>query len=712
MVFSLSFMTYYSFNFKEESLAAENIRNFALIGHSAAGKTSLAEAMLFAMGELDRMGRIEDGNTASDYQKDEIERGISISTTPLYGNHANQKLNIIDTPGFTDFSSEVRGALEVTESALVVVDGLTGPEVGTELTWKYTAAKKIPRAIFINRLDKEHSSFDKALESLQKLFGSGVIPLQFPVAEGPGFNRIIDLVLGKMLTYQDGNPRAKIEDVPTDFTSKVEEMRSGLAESIAENDEALLESYCETGELTPEQMRQGLQKGFLACNLYPVFCGSATIPVGADRLLDLIVEIFPSPAVRKEIKGTLPDKTDEVTIPVTENTPVAYIFKTVSEQHLGELSFFRVYSGQIKSASDSYNANQKRYEKIGQLYIMSGKTRKNVDRVETGDIGAVVKLKDSHTGDTLCDSRQPIVLPKIEVLNPVHRVAVIPKAKGDEEKLSTGLHALHEEDPSFFASYDPELKQTIVAGQGELHLNVILNRLKEKFGVQVDTDTPRIPYRETIRKSAEGQGKYKKQTGGRGQFGDVWLRLEPLNRGSEDPLEFVDAIVGGVVPNKFIPAVEKGVRGAMEEGVIAGYKVVDVRVSLYDGSYHTVDSSEMAFKIAASMGFKKVFKECNPIILEPIYDIEVTIPEEYMGDVMGDISGRRGKIQGMDAEGKFQIIKAKLPLAELHTYSIQLRSMTSGRGLFRMKFSHYDPIPGDAQEKLMAAYEARREEGT
>ncbi len=421
--------------------------------------------------------------------------------------------------------------------------------------------------------------------------------------------------------------------------------------------------------------------------------------------------MFPGADLRQEIKGFKPGTQEEITRKTSDDLPTAYVFKTVSEQHLGELSFFRVLSGTVSSGSDLYNATQQVSEKIGQLYVMSGKNRKNVDRVETGDIGAVVKLKNTHTGDTLCDSRNPIVLPQIEVPDPVYRVAVVPKAKGDEEKISVGLQALHEEDPSFFAAYDPELKQTIVAGQGEMHLNVVLARLKDKFGVDVDITEPRIPYRETIRKQAEGQGKYKKQTGGRGQYGDVWLRLEPLPRGNPDPLEFVDAIVGGVVPSKFIPAVEKGIRGAMEEGVIAGYPVVDIKATLYDGSFHAVDSSEMAFKIAASMGFKKVFKSCDPIILEPIYDIEVTVPEEYMGDVMGDISSRRGKIQGMDSEGKFQIIRAKVPLAELHSYSIQLRSMTSGRGIFRMKFSHYEPVPGDVQAKLVADYEARKEEG-
>lgn len=692
-------------------MSADKIHNLALIGHSTSGKTSLAEAMLFCMGALDRMGRIEEGNTASDYQKDEIERQISISTTPLFGIHAGTKINIIDTPGYTDFSAEVRSALQVVDAVVVVIDSLTGPEVGTELTWKYAAELGLPRALFVNRLDKEHTSFDNTLESLKSIFGTGVAPLQFPVNPGPGLNQIIDLVLGKMLAYKSGQPKSSVEDVPEDLSSKVEELRGALAESIAENDEELLDIYCEAGELTPEQMQHGLLKGFASGNVFPVLCGSSAVPAGADRLGDFVVEMFPHAANRPDITGFHPNSKEESTRSPKDNTPTAYIFKTVSEPHLGELSFFRVFSGEVKGGSEIYNATQKRNEKISQLYAMSGKVRNNVDKIEAGDIGAVVKLKETHTGDTLCDQRNPFVIPSVEVPDPVYRIAVIPKAKGDEEKLSTGLGALHEEDPSFFASYDPELKQTILAGQGELHLNVVLSRLKDKFGVDVTTDTPRIPYRETIQKAAEDQGKYKKQTGGRGQYGDVWLRLEPLPRGSKDPLEFVNAIVGGVVPSKFIPAVEKGVRGAMEEGAVSGYPVVDIKVTLYDGSFHAVDSSEMAFKIAASMGFKKGFKSCGPIILEPIYDIEVTVPEDYMGDVMGDISGRRGKIQGMDSEGKFQIIRAKVPLAELHTYSIQLRSMTSGRGLFRMKFSHYDPVPHEVQTKLIADYDARREEG-
>ncbi|TKJ38355.1 elongation factor G [candidate division LCP-89 bacterium B3_LCP] len=693
-------------------MSANAIHNVALIGHSASGKTSLAEAMLFAMGAVDRMGKIEEGNTSSDYQKEEIDRQISIAATPLYGNHNGHKINIIDTPGYTDFVTEIHGALRVADAAIVVVDALTGPEVGTELTWKTAEQLGVPRALFINRLDKEHVSFNKTLESLQETFGGSVVPLQFAVNEGPGLERIVDVVLGKSILYQGGKAKGKPEEVPVDLTDKLEELRSSLAESVAENDEELLDIYCENGELTPEQMQAGLLKGFVSGGLFPVFCGSSTLPAGVDRLLDMIVEMFPNASSYPELKGFHPDTNEEMTRSFDHKTPTAFIFKTVSEQHLGELSFFRVLSGEVKGGSDIYNATQKRNEKVGQLYTMNGKNRTNADKVEAGDIGAVVKLKDTHTGDTLCDSRDSIIIPAVKIPDPVYRVAVIPRAKGDEEKLSIGLSSLHEEDPSFFASFDPELKQTIVAGQGELHLNVVLSRLKDKFGVEVDTDTPCIPYRESVRKPAEGQGKHKKQSGGRGQYGDVWLRVESQERGGEDSLEFVNAIVGGVVPSKFIPAVEKGIRGAMVDGAIAGYPVVDMKVTLYDGTHHAVDSSEMAFKIAASVGFKKVFKNCDPIILEPIYDIEVTVPEDYMGDVMGDISGRRGKIQGMDAEGKFQIIRAKVPLAELHTYSIQLRSMTSGRGLFRMKLSHYDPVPREIQEKLITDYETRREEGT
>jgi elongation factor G len=693
-------------------LPNQSIRNIALIGHSGAGKTSLSEAMLYAMGAVDRLGRVEEGNTASDYQKDEIERQISIAATPLYGTWGATKINLVDTPGFSDFAAEVRASLRVVDGAVVSVDGFTGPEVGTELVWKYAQEQHVPRAIFINRLDKEHVSFDRVLQSLKELFGSGVVPLQIPLGEGPDFGKIADLLTGKVYTYTAGSPQAQEGDVPPEAKHRFEEMRRSLMESVAETNEELLEIYYETNELSKEQLVQGLRREFTAGHLFPVLCGSAYFPAGVDLLLNFIAEAFPSPEDRLPVKGVRPGTTQEIIRSAKDSALTTFIFKTVSEQHLGELSFFRVFSGEIKAGSEVFNATQKTAEKIGQLYNMNGKVRKNVDHVGAGDIGAVVKLKNTHTGDTLCDSRDPLILPAVDVPHPVHRVAVVPKAKGDEEKLSTGLHSLHEEDPSFIASYDPELKQTIVAGQGELQINIILKRLKDKYGVDVETEAPRVPYRETIRKAGEGQGKHKKQSGGRGQYGDVWLRLEPRPRGSEDNLEFVDAIVGGVVPGRFIPAAEKGIRAAMEEGVISGNQVVDIRATLYDGSYHDVDSSEMAFKIAASMGFKRIFKVCQPIILEPIYDIEVTVPEEYMGDVMGDISSRRGKIQGMDHEGKFQIIKAKLPLAELATYSINLRSMTSGRGLFRMKFSHYEQVPHEVQDKLVAAYEARREEGS
>ncbi len=693
-------------------MSNHSIRNIALIGHSGAGKTALSEAMLYSTGAIDRLGRVEEGNTTSDYQKDEIERQTSISATPLFSNWGSTKINIIDTPGFSDFGAEVRAALRVVDGAVVVVDGFTGPEVGTELVWKYAQEQHVPRAIFLNRLDKDHVSFDRTLQSLRDLFGTGVVPLQFPLGEGANFGKIADLLSGKVYTYKTGAPKAQEGEIPAEAKDKFAELRRSLMEAVAESNEELLEVYYATNELSKEQLVQGLRKEFAAGNLFPVLCGSAYWPAGVDLLLNFITEAFPDPADRPAVKGMRPGTTQEISRSAKDSALTAFVFKTVSEQHLGELSFFRVFSGEIKAGSEVFNATQKTSEKMGQLYNMNGKTRKNVDHVGVGDIGAVVKLKNTHSSDTLSDARDTIILLGVEVPDPVHRIAVTPKAKGDEEKLSSGLHSLHEEDPSFMASFDPELKQTIVAGQGELQINIILKRLKDKYGVEVETETPGIPYRETIRKAHEGQGKHKKQSGGRGQYGDVWLRLEPQPRGSQDVLEFVDAIVGGVVPGRFIPAVEKGIRAAMEEGVISGNRVVDIRATIYDGSYHDVDSSEMAFKIAASMGFKRIFKECNPVILEPIYDIEVTVPEEYMGDVMGDISSRRGKIQGMDHEGKFQIIKAKVPLAELATYSINLRSMTSGRGLFRMKFSHYEPVPHEVQDKLVSAYEARREEGS
>ncbi len=688
----------------------EKIRNFALVGHQGSGKTTLVESILFRTGTITRMGSIDEGNTQSDYHTDEIARKLSISTTLIVTEHKGVKLNILDTPGFTDFQGEVIGAVRVADIALMLINATSGVEVGTELFWSFLEERHLPCVFIINHLDKEHIDFDNILNNLIERFNK-VVPLQFPVNAGSeGFNQIVDLISMKLVTYNpDGSEKSRA-DIPNELKDKSKEFRTKLIERCAEADDNLMELYFANDGLNQDEMLEGLKKGIQNGSLYPVLCCAAKKQVGTTLLLDLIISSFPSPLDAKLVEAKIEGSNKTEILKCDPNGPTAVlVFKTISEPHIGDLSFFRVYSGRIVTGDDVRNSARGINEKIGQIFTVSGKNRKSVDQVAAGDIGALVKLRDTHTSDTLTGLKDNYILETIKFPEPVTRTAVIPRNRGDEERISNALHILAEEDRSFKFHYDPELAQLIVEGQGELHLLILLERLKDRFNVEVDQEEPKIPYRETIKSVAEGQGKYKKQTGGRGQYGDCWLRLEPLPRGAD--FEFVDAIVGGVIPGKFIPAVEKGVRGAMEEGVIAGYKVVDVRVTVYDGSHHPVDSSENAFKVAGSLGFKKVFKEAKPVVLEPIYDLIVRVPEEFMGDVMGDISSKRGKILGMDREGHYQVIKAKVPLAELHKYSSTLRSLTGGRGLHRQTFSHYEEVPMDIQNKLVAIYDAKRAKG-
>ncbi len=688
----------------------DKIRNVGLVSHGSVGKTSLAEAMLFSAGETNRLGTIEDGTTVSDYSSDEIDRKISISMSLLHLNWKNHKINVLDTPGYSDFIGEVIGALQVCDAAVILLNGVAGIEVGTESAFRITEERKIPRLFFVNRLDKEHADFNKVFEMTKKRFGNAAVALQFPVNEGEAFDKIVDVLKMKLLTFETNKSGKFIEEpIPADQLDRATKMRTSLMETISENDEELLDVFCNTGELTDEQLKTGLRKELIEGNIFPVLCGAATANIGVHQLLDLIVNGCPSPLDRPKAEGINPKTSEPLTSEISVDAPLAaLVFKTVSEQHVGELSFFRVFSGAIRSGNEALNSTKNATEKVGQIYFMNGKTRKEIGQVNVGDIGAIVKLKGTSTGDTLCDKANPIILPAIKFPEPVIRVAVVPKAKGDEEKISSGLHTIQDEDPTFKVVIDPELKQIIIHGQGELHLGIVIKRLKEKYGVDVDVVEPKIPYRETIKGKAEGAHKYKKQSGGRGQYGDVSMRIEPVARGGG--YEFVDAIVGGVIPGKYIPAVEKGVKDATMGGVIAGYPVVDVKVTLFYGSYHTVDSSDMAFKIAGSMCFKKIFKEAKPVLLEPIYDVEIEIPEEYMGDVMGDISSRRGKIQGMDSQAPFQIIKAKVPLAELYKYSTVLRSLTQGRGAHRLQFSHYEEVPKENADKIIAQYKGEEEE--
>jgi len=592
---------------------------------------------------------------------------------------------------------------------LLVVSAAGGVEVGTELNWEEAKKLGLPRIMVVNMLDKENLDYESVLTSLQESFGHQVVSAQFPVNVGPGFNSIVDLIRMKLMTFsKDGSGKYTEEAIPDDLKEKADDLHLKLIEAVAESDDSLMEKYFEAGELSEDEFRGGLRKAILSHEVYPVFCTSAISNIGVRRLNDVITNFAPAPCDTKTVSAL--DKNDkevEISCEITGSAS-AMVFKTIAEDHVGELSYLKVFSGAVKVGDDMQNSTQGKSERIGQMFVLNGRNKVSVDRLIAGDIGAVVKLKSTHTGDTLCDKNNIIKFPKIAFPEPRIRTAILPKTKGDEDKISVGLHTLHEEDPTFVSQFDPELKQTIIAGQGEMHLATILKRLNKKYHVEVLEEAPKIPYRETIKSKAEAQGKYKKQSGGRGQYGDCHLRLEKKPRG--EGFEFVDAIVGGSIPGKFIPAVEKGVTERMEKGVIAGYPVVDVRVTCFDGSYHNVDSSEMAFKVAASMGFQKAFLAAKPVLMEPVYDVTIKVPEEFMGDVMGDVSGRRGKIMGMDSDGKFQVIRAKVPLAELYKYSTSLRSMTSGRGIHSRAFSHYDDVPSDVAEKVIEQVKKEKEE--
>ena len=685
----------------------EHLRNIGIAGHSGTGKTSLVEALLFCMGETTRIGEVEQGNTISDYNSDEIERQISINTSMMHGEWNNHKVNVIDTPGFSDFFGDVVSGLRAIDLVMITISAANGVEIGTERVRELADRYGLPRFYVINKLDRENVDFDNVFSELQDRFGKKVVLTQFPVETGPNFYKIIDVLKMKLLTFSsDKSGKYDESDVPGDLTAKAEGLRNQLIESVAESDDTLLEKYLEAGELTEDQLRSGFKNALVNRMVVPVLCTSATHNVGITSLLDFVCTYLPAPPDTHAVKLE-----DDKEAKASDSDPlVALVFKTVSEAHVGELSYVRVFSGVLEPGEEVTNATQNHSERIGQMFILNGKEKKGIERLHAGDLGALVKLKSTHTGDTLCRKGDSSKLPKIEFPEPLISIAVEPKSKGDEEKISTGLHTLHEEDPTFVVYYDPELKQTILSGQGELHLDIIIKRLKQKYGVEVDIADPKIPYRETIRKKAEAQGKYKKQSGGRGQYGDAHLRLEPKPRG--EGFEFVNAITGGVIPGKFIPAVEKGAYETTQDGVLAGYPIVDIKVTVFFGSYHNVDSSEMAFKIASSMGFKKAFLDASPVLLEPIYEIEVKVPEEYMGDVMGDISSRRGKILGMDADGRFQVIKAKVPLAELHKYSTVLRSMTQGQGMFHQNLSHYEEVPGEQAQKIIEQAKKEKEEAS
>jgi elongation factor G len=691
---------------------AEAIRNIALIGHGGSGKTSLSEVLLFAAGETNRIGTISEGNTISDYNQTEIEKQISITTSLLHLEWNNTKINILDTPGYTDFIGEVKASMRVCDTAVMLLKSAEGVEVGSETTGVFVNEYGLPSAIIVNKIDNEHSKFEETVAQAKDRLTSGAIVITFPVNEGAAVETVIDVLKMKACTY--GAPSAKKvteSDIPADLMARAEQYRTELIEKVAETTEELMNNYFENGNLTEDELNTGITQALIKRNLTPVFAVSALKGVGINNFLDFAARYFPSPLQRGGEEAAFKEKGDKVLVkPDVKGEPVMYIFKTISEQHVGELSLFKVYSGTVAPGLDLMNQSNGKTERLSQLSILNGHNRQDAAKLFAGDLGAVVKLKDTHTNNTLTGKNLPVVINPIVFPDAVIHGAIQPKAKGDEDKIANGLHTLHEEDPSFNVKYDPELAQTIISGQGELQLALAVKRLKERYGVDVDLVEPRIPYRETIKGRADDvEFKHKKQSGGRGQYGHVHFKMEPLPRGKG--FEFVDAVVGGVVPGRFIPAVEKGVQDTMIKGPLSGNQVVDIKVTLFDGTFHAVDSDEMSFKLAASQCFKKGFMECKPCLLEPIYVIEVKVPEEYMGDVMGDISSRRGKILGMDSDGHFQVIKAHVPLAELYKYSSQLRSLTQGRGVHKRQFAFYEEVPKEVETKISEEYRKSKEEG-
>jgi len=684
------------------------IRNIAVLGHASTGKTSLVEALLYTAGATTRLGRIDDGTTVSDYNEDEISRKFSISSSLIHCEWAKLKVNILDTPGYLDFIGDAKAITRVSDLGLIIVQSQTGIEVGTELVFNFTKEDDLPVWFVINMLDKEHANFDKTLQGLKESFGKHVVPLQIPVNQGIDFDAIVDILANKVYRYsKDGKGTAIEEEVPADLQDTVNTLREELIEFIAESDDALLEKYFEEGALTEEELLEGLKNAIINRNLFPVFAASAFNNTGGSALLDSIVKYAPAPDYKKVVSGKY--KGQSVERKVNDDEPVSmFVFKTISEKHIGELSIFRVMSGTVRSGLDLINVKSGKSERLGQIYIVNGKDKLEVAHLHAGDIGTVVKLKNTHTTDTLADSKSPVKYPKIKFPEPVLQVAIVPKSRGDEDKINSGLQTLSDEDPTITYHYDPELKQTILSGQGELHFTILLERLKQKFNVEVDQLPPRIPYRETIKKQGSSKYRHKKQSGGAGQFAEVWMRIEPAERGTG--IEFTNTLTGQNVDRVFVPSVEKGVKAACEEGILAGYNVTDVKAIFYDGKMHTVDSKDIAFQIAGKGAFKEAFIDANPILLEPIFDLTVIVPEEFMGDVMGDISVRHGKIQGMDSEGSFQKINAKVPLAELYRYSTSLRSMTQGKGMHHQSFSHYETMPHEQQQKVVAEYKRKREE--
>lgn len=685
---------------------SDKLRNVGIIAHGSSGKTTLTEALLFSSGAVSRLGRVDDGSATTDFEPEEVKRKVTISAALAPCEWRDHKINFIDTPGYADFVADVKGCLRAVDSALVVLCAASGVEVETEKVWRYADELNIPRLAFINKIDRENADFDSVVNAMKERLSAHVVPIQLPIGAEDSFKGIIDLVQMKAFIPNGNGLQYSESEVPSDMLERAQEARLTLTEAAAETDDDLLTKYLDGEELTDEEIREGLIKGVAQGKIFPVVCGSAYKNIGIQQVMDAVLTYLPSPAARV-VAGTCPTTQNEIERKA-DGPFSALVFKTTADPFVGRLSYIRVFSGMMKPDSMLYNATKMKSERIGNLFTMRGKTQDALPAVHAGDIAVVAKLQETATGDTLSDKDKPVVFSPISYPKPMFTMCIEAKNKGDEDKIGNALARLMDEDPTFKVRKDVETSQLLLSGMGELHTDIMAERMKRKFGVDVVLTEPKVPYRETIRGTVKIEGKHKKQSGGHGQYGHVWLQLDPLPGGN---FQFVDSIFGGAVPRQYIPAVEKGVREALNGGVIAGYPMVDVKITLCDGSYHTVDSSEMAFKIASAMALRKGALQAKPVLLEPIYNIEITMPEPFMGDVIGDLNSKRGRIQGMEPIGNgMGMVKAQVPMAEIFRYTIDLRSITQGRGSYDMNFSHYEEVPQRLAESIIAGYKKTKGE--
>ncbi len=692
-----------------------NIRNVAVIGHGHAGKTSLVSAMLYASGANQRMGRVDDGTAVTDYDEEEIARKMSISGSLAHVEWGKTKINIVDTPGFNMFVHEAKLVLPVVDAAVVVVDGVAGVEVVTQRVWNYCEEYQTPRLIVASRMDRDRADAERVLESLTKAFGRAVIPLELPIGKEKNFRGVVDLVTLKAYTYElGGNGRGKEIEIPADMKDEVQAQHEKLVELVAEGNDALMEEFFEKGTIPEEDLIPALHNAIREDKIFPVIFGSGLGNVGADRVMDFIVDYTPAPSEHEWVQGESPvagssngNHAEPPKRHEADTEPVSlYVFKTVSDPFAGRISYFKVFSGVLKNDSTVVNYSRGSQEKLAHISILQGKTAVPVNELHAGDIGAVAKLKDTLTGDTLGDKSAPIQYPRVKLPEPAITFAIEPKSRADEDKLGPGIHKLMEEDAMLRFFRDAQTKEFLIAGTGQQHIEVVVSKMKKRYHTEVVLKAPKVPYRETIRGKADVQGKHKKQTGGHGQYGDCKIKMEPLPRGAE--FEFVNDIFGGAIPKNYIPAIEKGIKDAAARGYLAGFPMVDFRVILYDGSYHDVDSNDMSFQMAGRIAFRKAMEQAKPTLLEPVMAVEITIPDDFAGSIMGDLNSRRGRIQGMDNKGGTTIVKAEVPMSEMLTYGVDLTAMTQGRGSFNMEMHHYDAVPGMLQEKIVEKARAAR----